>query len=256
MTDKVRIIRGDFWAARLKEELLLSPLGAAEWMEEHTQILKSDMHRLSGLLRLDDQVCFLKYYRFKSPLHRIPYRLGLGRPLRNFTAARDLDAQGLAVPRPLACLLVPDGMLLLIEGLSAQGTLAEAWRRKPAEDQAGLMLRCAGETLATLHRSGYAHGNCKWDNLLWDGYRVYLIDLDDTRKSDAGGKYQAQDLARFTVNAEKLSIGSPLFEQFLAAYMQDGVDTRGKLVERILPPLLRLRKKHLTRYGPYGQRLV
>jgi tRNA A-37 threonylcarbamoyl transferase component Bud32 len=257
MTDKVRIIRGDYWAALLKDELSRSDSGTAEWMEDHTNILKSDMHSLSGLMRMDGQVCFLKLYRFKSLLHKLQFRLGMGRPLRNFTAARDLDAQGLAVPRPFACLLVPEGMLLLIEGLAGPGTLAELWRRAgTAGDESGRLMRGAGETLATLHRSGFAHGDCKWNNLFWDGHRVCLIDLDDARKSSTGSKAQSDDLARFIVNAEELSIGSDMFEQFLAAYLEGVVDTRRTVIDRMLPSLLRYRKKHLARYGPHGQRLV
>lgn len=257
MTYKIRIIRGDYWAALLKDELAQSTSGAAEWMEEHTNILKSDPHSLSGLMRMDGQICFLKLYRFKSPLHKIQYRMGMGRPLRNFTAARDLDAEGLAVPRPFACLLVPEGMLLLIEGLEGPGSLGEVWRRGGlSDDESARVMRGAGETLATLHSAGFAHGDCKWNNLFWDGYRVCLIDLDDARKSRSGGKAQSQDLARFTVNAEELSIGSDMFEQFLAAYLDGVVDNRQTAIKRMLPELLRYRKKHLARYGPHGQRLV
>lgn len=257
MTDRVRIIRGDYWAELLKDELLQSNSEASEWLEDHTTILKSDHYSLSGLMRMDGQVCFAKLYRFKSPLHKIQFRLGMGRPLRNFTATRDLDAQGLAVPRPFACLLVPEGMLLLIEGLSGPGTLAEVWRRGGLSwDELVRVMRGAGETLATLHRSGYAHGDCKWNNLFWDGGRVCLIDLDDARKSRAGSKHQAKDLARFTVNAEELSIGSDMFEEFLATYLDGVVDTRSTALKRMLPSLYRYRKKHLARYGPHGQRLV
>ncbi|MEZ5570680.1 MAG: lipopolysaccharide kinase InaA family protein [Halioglobus sp.] len=256
MTDKVRIIRGDFWAHRLKEELSASGLGAAEWMEVHSQIKKSDMYSMSGILRLDGAVCFLKLYRFKSVVHRWLAGMGMGRPMRNFAAARDLDAQGLAVPRPLACLMVPQGMLLLIEGLSGGGSLPEMWQRNPDEEQATRMMRAAGETLATLHQAGYAHGDCKWNNLFWDGYRICLIDLDNAKKCDSSGKDQAFDVARFTVSAEKLGIGSTLFEQFLTAYLQGTQSNRREVLERMLPPLLRLRKKHLTRYGRQGQRLV
>ena len=47
-----------------------------------------------------------------------------------------------------------------------------------------------------------------------------------------------------------------MFEAFLSAYLEGMVDTRRTVVERMLPSLLRYRKKHLARYGPHGQRLV
>ena len=257
MKDKVRIVRGDHWALLLKDELSRSTMGASEWMEEYTNILKSDEHCLSGLMRMDGQVCFLKLYRTKSLFHKLLFRLGMGRALRNFAATRDLDAQGLAVPRPFACLLVPEGMLLLIEGLQGPGTLAEIWLRGGlTEEECVRTMRGAGHTLATLHSAGYAHGDCKWNNLFWDGRRVCMIDLDDARRSQSGGKLQSQDLARFIVNAEELSIGSDLFEEFFSAYLDGVVDNRRTTIERMLPALYHYRKKHLPRYGPHGQRLV
>lgn len=231
-------------------------MGAAAWMEDHAQILKSDAYTLSGLARLDDEACFLKLYRYKSPLHRILFALGIARPLRDFTAARELGAQGVSVPRPLACLNVSDGMLLVIEGLSGGGDLAELWLRQPGDDDSRVMMRSAGENLAVLHSAGYAHGDCKWNNLFWDGFRVFLIDLDKARRAALHSSVQARDLARFTVNAEKLKIGPQLYEEFLGAYLQGVGGDRREVVQRMLPILVRFRKKYLVRHGPRGQRLV
>jgi tRNA A-37 threonylcarbamoyl transferase component Bud32 len=256
MSKKVRIIRGDFWADRLQQALSLSTSGAAEWMEEHTQIVKSGKDSMSGLLHLDGAVCFLKLYRFRSVLHRWLPGVGTGRALRNFSATRDLYAQGLAVPRPLACLLVPQGMLLLREGLPAGGSLDEAWPRNSGGELVMPIMRAAGETLATLHQAGYAHGDCKWQNLFWDGQRVFLLNLDSAQKGDSGGRDQARDLARFTVSAEQLGIGSTPYEHFLTAYFEGIGSDRREVQERMLPQLSRLRKKHPTRQGPQGQRLV
>lgn len=257
MKHNVRSMRGDHWAALLEDELLQAGASAAEWMEEHTNILKSDVHSLCGLMRMDGQVCFVKLYRFKSPLHKIQYRLGIGRPLRNYDASRELDTQGLAVPRPFACLLVPDGILLLSEGLAGPGTLAEVWQRGTLSgDEKMTVMRCAGSTLATLHRSDFAHGDCKWNNLFWDGSRVVLIDLDDAGKSRSHSRAQAKDLARFTVDAEELGLDEEMFEQFLAAYLEGVAESRSATLNRMLPALHRYRKKHLSRYGLRGQPLV
>jgi len=147
-------------------------------------------------------------------------------------------------------------MLLLIEGLSGGGSMAEMWLRSPERDQSMRMLRAAGETLATLHQAGYAHRDCEWNNLFWDGQRVCLVDLDNAHKCRVGGEDQAVDLARFTVNAELLSIGSTLFEQFLSAYLQKTQASRRHTLDRILPVLLRLRKTYLPRHGKQAQRLV
>ena len=256
MKGRLRVIRGELWAERLKEQLALPPMDAAQWMEQHTQIMKSGPYSLSGLLTIDDEVCFLKLYRTKTPLHKILFALAMGYPLRNFSVARALAADGLAVPAPLACVLVSQGLFLLTEGLPGDGNLAELWRRQPSDDRASRVMQSAGETLATLHSSGYAHGDCKWDNLFWSGQRVYLANLDKGRKSAPGSIEQARDLARFTVDAEVMKIGPRMYEQFLQTYLQGVGETRREAVGRLLPHLYRFRTQHLASYGTRGQRLV
>jgi tRNA A-37 threonylcarbamoyl transferase component Bud32 len=253
MAGKVRIKRGADWAARLKEHLTTSQVGAAEWMEEHTQILRSNVDTLSGLLQLDDALGYLKLYSYKP--HKYTMSLGLRKPqpLRNFAIATELADKGVPVPRPLACLAVSQGMLILTEGLSGGGNLAELWRNQTAVPDADAMMRAAGATLAQLHVAGYTYGDCRWEHLYWNGQRVYLITLDNTRKSPLGSIQQAQDLARFTAHAEEFGIGSALFEQFLQTYLQGITGNRREVVERMIRPLYRFRGQHMARYG---QRLV
>ena len=253
MAGKVRIKRGDVWAARLKEHLTTSQVGVAEWMEEHTQIIKSNLGTLSGMLQLDDQLAYLKLYSFKPFKYKMSLGLRKPQPLRDFNLASDLAGKGIAVPRPLACLAVAEGMLLLTEGLSGGGTLDEVWRSQPAAPGADAMMRAAGETLAQLHAAGYTYGNCRWEHLFWNGQRVYLTMLDSTRKSPLGGIHQARDLAQFTANAEQFVIGSVLYEQFLETYLQGIAGNRREVVERMIRPLYRFRGQHMSRYG---QRLV
>jgi tRNA A-37 threonylcarbamoyl transferase component Bud32 len=252
MTGKVRIKRGDVWAERLKGQLEAHPEGAAEWMEEHTHILRSTDFTLSGLLRIDDQLGYLKLYRFRSFAQRIKAGLGIAQPLRNFKRAGKLIKLGIPVPQPLACLRVSQGMLAMTEGLSEGGSLAELWHVQLETLEDGV-LRATGETLATLHTAGYSYGDCRWENLLWDGQRTYLLGLDSVRKSSLGSRQQARDVAQFTANAEWLGIGSPLYQPFLEAYLQGINGDRRAIVERMMPAMYRLRSQHMSRYG---QRLV
>jgi tRNA A-37 threonylcarbamoyl transferase component Bud32 len=254
MAGKVSIKRGDIWAARLKDQLAASPEGAAEWMEEHTHILNSTIDSLSGLLRVEDELAYLKLYRFKSFRHKALLRLGRAQSMRNFRRAGKLYEKGLAVPQPLACLAVQQGTLLAIEGLSGGGNLAELWQSRTTLDGFEGMMRSAGETLATLHVAGYTYGDCGWAKLYWNGQRVYLTDLDSTRKCAVGGVPQSRDLARFTANAEEFGIGLSLFEQFLEVYLEGVPGTRREVIEHMIRPLYRIRGQHLS--GGYGQRLV
>jgi tRNA A-37 threonylcarbamoyl transferase component Bud32 len=256
MKGKMRVLRGEVWAERLGKQLELPPNDAGEWMEQHTQILKSERYSLSGLVRIENEMCFLKFYRPKTVFHRAMFSMGMGAPQRNFTAARDLAADGLAVPVPLACTQLSQGAFLLVEGLSGEGNLADLWRRQPEEDVASQMILAAAKTLAMLHSFGFAHGDCKWDNLFWYDQRAYLVGLDDARRCEVGAPEQARDLARFTINAEELSIGLPLYEQFLNAYLKEVGEPRRELMNRMLPHLYRLRTKRLGRTGGRVQRLV
>jgi len=253
MAGKVRIKRGDVWAARLKEHLTTSQVGAAEWMEDHTQIISSTVDSLSGLLQLDDVLGYLKLYLFKPYKYKMSLGLRKPQPLRNFDIASAFAEKGIAVPRPLACLAVSQGMLIVTECLSGGGNLAELWRTQSAVPSADVMMRAAGETLAQLHVAGYNCGDCRWEHLFWNGQRVYLTMLDSTRKSPLAGIQQARDLAQFTANAEELGIGSVLFEQFLETYLQGINGNRREVVERMIRPLYRFRGQHMARYG---QRLV
>jgi tRNA A-37 threonylcarbamoyl transferase component Bud32 len=253
MAGKVRIKRGDVWAARLKEHLTTAQVGAAEWMEDHTRILRSNVDTLSGLLQADDELVYLKLYSFKPYKYKMSLGLRKPQPLRNFDIARALADKGIAVPRPLACLAVSQGMLILTEGLSGGGNLSELWRNQSDVPGADAMMRGAGETLAQLHLAGYSCGECRWEHLFWNGQRVHLITLDNTSRSPLGSMQQAQDLAWFTANAEEFGIGSALFEQFLETYLQGITGNRREVVERMIRPLYRLRGQHMA---GYGQRLV
>jgi len=256
MAHKARIIRGDSWGTQLQQALEASPLDVDSWMQQHTRLLKSDQHSRVGLLQLQHQSCYLKLYRPKSALQHCLFRLGRGRPVRSFDVARQLASSAVPLPRPLACLLVPEGMLLLTEGLCDALNLSELWRQQLVQVPDSQVLPCAGQTIAQLHRAGYAHGDCKWHNLLWANDKVYLIDLDGAAPAPVGGAEQARDLARFTLNAEELGVDAQLYERFLAAYLQGVGETRQVTIDRMMPILHKLRRRHLNKYGERGQHLL
>ncbi len=150
-------------------------------MERHTRLLKSDTFSRVGLLELQGQCCFLKLYLAKSSLQRVGFRLGYGRGVHSFDAARRLARASLPVPSPLACLLVEEGMVLLTEGIANSRDLRSLWLEQPAAGAASQLMQAAGDTLAALHLAGFAHGDCKWSNLLWNEVQMYLVDLEAVR---------------------------------------------------------------------------
>ena len=250
-------MRGEHSVAALRDLLATPPVDAAAWMEQHTRVLKSDTHCRVGLLSLQQQELYLKLYLFKSATQGLLLRLGPrhNRALRSFDVAAELVKSDVPVPAPRACLQVPGGMLLLAEAITNSDNLHNVWRQRSADEDAVRWLRGAGQAIARLHLAGYAHGDCKWHNLLWTGEQVYLVDLDGAGKASRDGAGQTRDLARFTLNAEELAVSSALYEQFLQAYLQYAGRSRDELINRMMPILRKLRDRHLAKYGERGQRL-
>lgn len=251
-----KVIRGAHWAEHLRQCLAGSPADAVTWMEQHTQLLKSDLHSRVGLLDLQQQPCCLKLYLAKSRWQQLAFRLGLGRGARSFDAAAELIRHGLSVPAPRACLLVPEGMLLLTEGIPDSRDLRALWLSQPAADRVRQLMQCAGHTLAALHRAGYAHGDCKWSNLLWDGKQFYLVDLEAVINVGhiAGPgiplrSRQFRDLARFTIDAEELGASQQQYDTFLHSYCTGINCARERLAAGITSAAEPIRRRHANKYG-------
>jgi tRNA A-37 threonylcarbamoyl transferase component Bud32 len=258
-----RALRGKDWAPGLRECLPDPPVGLVPWMEQHTRLLKSDTYSRVGLLQVQGQTCCLKLYIAKSPLQSLGFRLGIGRGIRSFDAATHLLLADLKVPIPRACLLVPEGILLLSEGVEDSRDLRALWQAQPTERIATQFLQRAGETLSALHRAGFAHGDCKWSNLLWNSEVFYLVDLEDVRRvRTTGAEFtslpagQVQDVARFTADAEALGASSGQYETFLSSYCVGTAYQQEQLLNRIRPLVGVIRKRHQTKYGHRHQPLL
>ncbi len=251
-----RIVRGDAWAAHLQDLLARSPWDVGDWMTRHTRLLKRDRDSQVGLLLLQQKLCCLKFYAFKSRLQRWRYHWGSGRAIHAFDIGRQLVAAGLAGPRPLACLRIDAGMLLLSEGIPDANNLQSLWLSRAEGTFPAHLLTGAGTVLARWHMAGYAHGDCKWSNVLCAGGQVVLIDLDAARAAPLGAPRQARDLARFTLNAEEMGMDADAYAQFLDSYCGVVGTDRQETQRRMLPALEKLRARHLARYGKHGHPLV
>jgi len=249
-----RILQGGDWGSRLARHMASSPACTADWVEQHTRLLKSDSHSRVGLLEIEGQPCFIKLYLAKSLLQRLGFRLGVGRGLRSFAAADQLARAAVPVPRARACLLVPEGMVLLTEAIPDTGDLRALWLAIPDPLSSLQLMGAAGEVLGQLHRAGFAHGDAKWSNLLWNGEHFYLVDLEAVRRLRAGRAgtrlhaRQLADLARFVIDAEELGASSQQLECFLSAYLDGAAFTREQLVSQLRPLLPSIRERHRLRY--------
>ncbi|MEP4145765.1 MAG: lipopolysaccharide kinase InaA family protein [Halioglobus sp.] len=256
MIARSRILRGDSWADALSERLKEGPGDGQSWMEQHTEVVKRDDHSSVGAMRLQDQYCFLKYYRSKSLLHRLLFRIGRGRGVASYDNALTLRAAGISVPEPLACLLIADGVMLLSEGITSAADLKTLWLQGQNDSQLQQLMLNAAHSLAALHAAGFSHGDCKWSNFLVAGERMLLIDLESIQVSSTLGAGCARDLARFTLNAEDMGLSQAHFDSFLASYARAMGRKSEEVSKLILPSLAKLRQRHLQKYGSRGHLLI
>jgi tRNA A-37 threonylcarbamoyl transferase component Bud32 len=257
----VHVLRDGGWAQRL-QACLPDPAEALDhWFEGQAQILKRDAHSTVGLLPLDGETHFVKIYRPKAAWQRWGFRLGRGRGIHAYDAALRLQAAGIRVAEPQACLLLPGSLLLMTEALPGED-LKSLWlagdehgRDAGRTATAGCM-SAAGAALGALHRGGHAHGDCKWSNLLYVRGQVFFTDLEAVAAIDHVGPRALRDLARFTLNAEDLALPEDLYQAFLDAYLQTCKQSRRHIVACMLPILDELRARHRERYGSRGHRLI
>jgi Ser/Thr protein kinase RdoA (MazF antagonist) len=150
---------------------------------------------------------------------------------RSATTAETLAGLGAPVPTP-----VPSMAGLLVEELD--GLVVTALPRVPGvtyddDELTADLARLWGRTLASLHDTGYVHGDPEPDNLVVDGDTATFVDLDDARP----GGDPVDDIA-FALRAWTPPGGSPnLTEEipaaFLAGYRQTGDVDLARLPEAV-----------------------
>lgn len=256
---QIRVRRGSIWGERLSDELSQFNGNTMDWMEQHTRVIKSDQHSKVGLLELEQQNCYLKYYQSKSWGQRALFRLGIGRGFRSFDGALALLEKQVPVPQPLSCVLIPGGMMLLTRAIQPACDLKAQWLDGPGADLKAALMATAGRVLHGMHAAGYCHGDCKWSNFLWSQGQIYFVDLEAVEVAGGGvlgSTKQARDVARFVLNAEDLSLTRAEFEPFIQTYLEHSKVSEKALIGAIMPVLARLRRRHDKHYGVRGTRLL
>lgn len=232
-------------------EQWLSQLAAAggdlgTYLSQRGSLVKDGTASRAWLVDVEGAPCFAKLYRHKSPLRRLLPGITARRPLRAYRVGRVLHREGLAVARPVCCVALPDGVLLLTAALGNGDSLAEQWPALPAGQRSGA-LALAARALAALHSAGYSHGDCKWHNLVIARDTCYLVDIERARRG--GERWQARDVGRFAVAAEDAGVAQDQFDAWWRDYLA-GAGPRG---ERFRAAAARyaaaVRRRHERRYG-------
>jgi len=243
------------WGQGLLSALPADQAGVGQWLCQQGRLLKSDKTSLACLLELQNEACFAKLYRHKHSLRALFPAITARRSRNAFSVGSAMHRDGVNVVEPLCCLLLPEGALLLTQALEATDSLAVTWYRLCPTEREAHLLACAG-AIAAMHGRGYAHGDCKWQNLVPAGGRCFLVDLDAARQSAVGSKWQVRDIARFTVNAEEQSVDAAAFSPFLDAYFDAVQSDRERFLAAVAEQAQVFRRRHRHRYGTRGSALL
>ncbi len=238
-----RILRGQIWAVRIARQMVEGQ-DTFEWFEKNTDIIKRDKSGCSATMEIQDGLCFLKYYRARSPLKKLRFALGRGRPLRQHDMGVILRGKGVIVPRPRGCLRIPGGLMAITKAVAGAQQLDDLWRVGVSEEEGNLLMELAADQLAHLHRAEFAHGDYKWSNLMWQGERMYLVDLDSVKHVRLRHKKQGRDVARFIVNAEELRVTQAHLDRFIEIYVAGMGEDISAITKRVQPWLRKLRRRH------------
>ena len=133
------------------------------------------------------------------------------RAFRELRLTAKLYAQGLPVPRPVACCVTRFGATYEAALITVRVPGAQALASLLAADKADYeLLRRVGAMIKRFHQAGLDHVDLNARNILIDpNGEPWLIDLDRCRLRPAG-MWQKRNLKRLTRSLEKLQAGSTI----------------------------------------------
>jgi tRNA A-37 threonylcarbamoyl transferase component Bud32 len=226
-----------------------------QWFEQRVDIRKQSADSVVGFYNLAGRSHYLKLFVAHSFWQRSFIGLGFSRALKSYDMANKLEACGIPVPAPLACVRHREGIVLITEALSGGHDMLALWE----DDQLAVDQQCwraAGELLANLHNASYYHGDCKWSNLLWSGGHFTLLDLEAVKSIIPGSGRHYKDIARFTLNAEDMGAQAENYELFLTTYANNRSLSSSEVARKTMPYLKKLRSRHQQKYGSRGHVLM
>ena len=272
MKSKSKKIVGRFWKMYL---CMSTPIGSLtttigkdrcvnDWFNSEAKIIKRDKYSRVGFVQEENiGKIYIKHYSAKSWWHRISMFFNQGRAGRSFKVSDELLRNGISVPIPYALITangsfgLPDSSYYLCQGL-VKGKDFKSFYLSSDVKNSDLIkdrLQYIGRQLAGLHNCGYVHGDFKWSNIIFQGSKLFFVDLDNTSKINSLD-IEAKDLARFILNAEELMTDKTVFNYFMKAYRKSRKNASINLMLRCKKDLEKLRNKHLVRYGNRGWRLI
>lgn len=211
--------RGAFIAMARDEADFLEPIVADpdRWLASGSPLKQGNTATLA-LIEHEGRKLVIKRYNIKGPAHALSRCWRPSRAWHAWLAGHRLRFLGIATPRPLALIERRFGPLrgrawLIVEHCAGR-SLAE---RPPTTAHLEPVL----DLFARLSAARISHGDMKATNLLWDGERICLIDLDAMRQHGSAAHYRRagrKDRERFLRNWP----ADPELTRALSAALRDG----------------------------------
>jgi len=230
--------------------------GISRWLADPATTtvlpLSESPRRILHRVELDEGTelrCVVKRHRIGRGRQRLreAIKSWLGRdPVRReWRALCRLHALGLAVPRPLAWgrLVGGDGILV---SEWCDGTLLRSVLVVASAARRTALLERLAEAVEALHRAGFQHGDLHAGNILVEGDRLTLLDLQRTRRLRRQ-RSRLLDLARLELSLER---AGTLPEERLRLRRRLGVAASlDPMLRRFLRDHLRGRSRRKLRVG-------
>lgn len=208
---------GRFIAVPREESDFLAPIVAApdRWMASGTP-LKQGRTATLALIQVGGRKLVIKRYNIKGAGHALSRGWRPSRAWHSWVEAHRLNFLGIATPRPLALIENRVGPLrgrawLVTEFCPGPDLIS----KNPAGDAA---VQAVADLFQRLFAARISHGDLKATNLLWQGDRPVLIDLDAMRQHTTSSGFQRawnKDRARFLRNWPENSALRQTFDALL-----------------------------------------
>ena len=190
-----------YYTSKIFKQSLLTNLGLPDkatgslsiWFEENAAVTRtfgwnSKRGRSIGFMQCGDfGLCIKKYGTGASisSLRWVRSYLRCQGAKRKYRRHKKIFERGISVPEPYACLYEYDSNLqqsavyLISQKLEGADTFSKYWEKHLAQTDDMLPIFDAlAQVVANLHRCGYTHGDLGWNNIMVNGNKVFLIDLD------------------------------------------------------------------------------
>lgn len=197
-----------FTAVLRSESDWLAPVIADpdRWMNDG-QPLKQGRTATLARVECGDKRLVIKRYNIKSTGHALSRALRPSRAWHSWVEGNRLRFLGIATPRPLALIEQRFGPLRgkawLITDFSEGENLASRYPETGTLVPPETELAVLGKLFRQLLAARISHGDLKATNLLWDGGRISLIDLDAMRQHGSNVTFRRawrKDCERFLSN--------------------------------------------------------